>query len=141
MRKFILAVLALGSLTFVADDAGAKQISVTLSQAQVSAVCDGKNFCEKTCGSSGQYTCTFGCGSKSCSGQCANCPTGRTLSSSISNVLKNFGGALSSAARSAREAPTPPPGQTTVRPNNLTSTGRDISGGQATGRRAHEPVR
>jgi len=137
MRRLILAALALGSFVFVAGDTGAKEITVSLSQSQVSTVCDGRNYCEKTCGSSGQYTCTFGCGTKGCSGACTNCPTGISHSA-LSGVIKNIGEALKSVAAKARTAPA---NQTTVKSNNLTSTSRDVSTGQATGKRTYGPVR
>jgi hypothetical protein len=78
MRKSLITVLTLAALAFAAEDVQAKQIVVTLTQSQVNSVCNGKSYCEVKCGSSGQYTCDFGCGSKSCSGVCTTCPTGRT---------------------------------------------------------------
>src|SRR5215813_4081024 len=37
----------------------AARISVPLKRFQVNTVCDGRDSCEKVCGLSGQYTCSF----------------------------------------------------------------------------------
>ena len=47
--------------------------NVPLTKEQVSTVCGGKDYCEKSCGLNGEHTCDFGCGPKGCSGSCTNC--------------------------------------------------------------------
>ena len=75
MRKSLMIVLTFGALTFVASEAAAKKISFSLTSGQVSTVCNGKSYCEVSCGLNKEYTCTFGCGTKGCSGECSTCPT------------------------------------------------------------------
>jgi opacity protein-like surface antigen len=72
MRKFlVVGAFALGALAFATSAAGARTGiggNVPLTSGQVHTVCSGKDFCEKSCGLNGEYTCGFGCGSKGCSG-------------------------------------------------------------------------
>ncbi len=85
MRKFlILIAVTLGAFAFAASAAGAKPIgiggSVSLTKDQVATVCgEGKNYCQKSCGLNGEYTCEFGCGSKGCGGTCVTCPSPRIV--------------------------------------------------------------
>ena len=78
MRKTLMAALVLGSLAILTQHAEAKQITVKLSKQQVQTVCDGKEYCQKSCGSSSQYNCEFGCGPAGCGGTCLTCPTGQS---------------------------------------------------------------
>ena len=142
MRIFLpvcLSLLSLAIFAFASHPASAKQVTVVLSKSQVSSVCGNKSYCEKSCGTNGQYTCTFGCGTKGCSGQCANCPTGH-LASSINGVLKAIGEGLTQTARGSARTTSP----TGTGPNEVKSTikaPRDASTGQATGRRIYSPIR
>jgi|RhiMetdeSRZDD1v2_1073273.scaffolds.fasta_scaffold2273242_1 hypothetical protein len=77
MRKLPLIVLTLGVLAFISGHADAARITVQLTQNQVNTVCNGKNYCQKPCGSNKQYNCEFGCGSSGCGGTCLTCPTGQ----------------------------------------------------------------
>jgi hypothetical protein len=83
MRKIlILVAVSLGAFAFAASAAGAKGIggTVSLTKDQVATVCgEGKNYCTKSCGLSGEYTCEFGCGSKGCGGTCVTCPSPRRV--------------------------------------------------------------
>ena len=76
MRKLLLIVLSLGVLGLVTQEADAARIIVKLSSNQVNTVCNGKAYCQKSCGPNQQYSCEFGCGSQGCHGQCLDCPTG-----------------------------------------------------------------
>ncbi len=62
MRKLLLVVLTLGVLGFMTEHASAARITVQLTKNQVNTVCDGKDYCQKACGSEKQYNCEFGCG-------------------------------------------------------------------------------
>ena len=76
MRKILVVVaVALGALAFAASAAGARGIGgdVPLTSGQVHTVCNGKDFCEKSCGVNGEHTCDFDCEFKGCSGSCQNC--------------------------------------------------------------------
>jgi hypothetical protein len=74
MSKLLLIVLSLGLLGLMTQEADAERIAVKLSKNQVATVCNGKSYCQVSCG---QYTCEFGCGSAGCHGQCLTCPTGQ----------------------------------------------------------------
>ena len=74
MRQLLLFVLMLGVLGFVTDHADAKQITVQLTKNQVNTVCDGKDYCQKACGSEKQYNCEFGCGKKGLRRNVSNLP-------------------------------------------------------------------
>ena len=74
MRNCLMIVLTLGAFAFVASDVGARTISVSLTHGQVATVCNGKSYCEVSCGLNKEYTCTFGCGKNGCSGECSTCP-------------------------------------------------------------------
>jgi hypothetical protein len=78
MRKSLLTILTLGAFALVAYDAKADRILVPVTGSQVDAVCNGKSFCEVSCGLNKEYKCDFGCGPKSCSGMCVTCPTGES---------------------------------------------------------------
>jgi len=67
----------------------AAPISVPLTESQVNTICAGQNLCQKVCGLSGQYTCSFGCGSQGCSGQCMNCTSRRVNVRTIQSVVAN----------------------------------------------------
>src|SRR5215467_15089713 len=67
----------------------AARISVPLKRFQVNTVCDGRDSCEKVCGLSGQYTCSFVCGAEGCSGQCTNCSSRRVNVRTIQTVVAN----------------------------------------------------
>ena len=73
MRKYLAFIGLLVAAALLPSAAAAKQIAVSLTKSQVATVCNGANYCEKSCGLNGQNTCTFGCGSKGCSGMCSNC--------------------------------------------------------------------
>ena len=72
-----------------ADDVAAAPIPVPLKKSQVNAVCDGGDACQKACGLGGQYTCSFECGPKGCSGQCTNCSSRRVGARTIQSVVAN----------------------------------------------------
>jgi hypothetical protein len=91
MRKSLLIILTLGAFALVANDAGAARISVSLTRGQVANVCNGKSFCEVSCGLDKQYTCTFGCGSKGCSGECQTCPARTTGVRAIRTIVNTAG--------------------------------------------------
>jgi hypothetical protein len=63
--------------------------SVPLTKSQVKTVCQGRDWCEKVCGLEGRYTCSFGCGSAGCSGQCTNCSSTRVNVRTIQTVVAN----------------------------------------------------
>ena len=63
--------------------------SVPLKKSQVNAVCGGMDWCEKSCGPGGRYTCRFGCGLEGCSGQCTNCTSRRVSARTIQTVVAN----------------------------------------------------
>src|SRR5215831_14461881 len=67
----------------------AAPISVPLTKSQVNTVCDGRDWCQKVCGLEGRYTCSFGCGSEGCSGQCMNCSSRRVNVRTIQSVVAN----------------------------------------------------
>jgi hypothetical protein len=67
----------------------AAPISVPLKKSQVNTVCGGMEWCQKACGLEGRYTCNFGCGSNSCSGQCMNCSSKRVSARTIQTVVAN----------------------------------------------------
>jgi len=67
----------------------AAPISVPLTKSQVNTVCDGRDWCQKVCGVNLQYTCSFGCGSNGCSGQCMNCSSRRVNVRTIQSVVAN----------------------------------------------------
>jgi hypothetical protein len=60
-----------------------------LTVSQVNSICSGMELCQKVCGLSGQYTCSFGCGSQGCSGQCMNCTSRRVNVRTIQSVVAN----------------------------------------------------
>ena len=70
---FLLLTFAVTNSAQVAARSGIGG-NVSLTKEQVATVCGDKNYCEKSCGLNGEYTCGFGCGSKGCSGSCLNCP-------------------------------------------------------------------
>jgi|SRR5215813_9346429 len=72
-----------------ADDIAAAPISVPLKKSQVNTICGGMDWCQKVCGLNGQYTCSFGCESQGCSGQCMNCSSRRVGARTIQTVLAN----------------------------------------------------
>ena len=88
MRKW---VVGLGVALFAVSAFGSGAQALTkLTKQQVSTVCDGKSYCEKKCGANGEHTCGFGCGPKSCSGQCLTCPgsTSQTATRAADSVVK-----------------------------------------------------
>ena len=93
MRQLLLFVLMLGVLGFVTDHADAKQITVQLTKNQVNTVCDGKDYCQKACGSE-KHNCEFGCGKKGCGGTCLTSPTGQARLQPSKSAVK---GAVTSA--------------------------------------------
>ena len=70
-----------------ADNVAPASIPVPLTRSQVKTVCEGRDGCQKVCGSSGRYTCSFGCESEGCSGQCMNCSTRRVNARTIQSVV------------------------------------------------------
>ena len=72
-----------------ADNVAAASIPVPLTRSQVTTVCEGRDGCQKVCGPSGRYTCSFGCGSEGCSGQCMNCSTKRVNARTVQSVVAN----------------------------------------------------
>lgn len=86
-----MIVLTLGAFAFVASGAGAKTISVSLTHGQVATVCNGKSYCEVSCGLNKEYTCTFGCGTKGCSGECSTCPKRTIGVRAIGTIVKTSG--------------------------------------------------
>jgi hypothetical protein len=94
MRKSLMIVLALGALAFVASDAAAKQITVGLTKGQVSTVCNGGSYCQKSCGLNKEYTCEFGCGPSGCGGTCLTCPARkigiRTIRTTVGTARASF---------------------------------------------------
>jgi hypothetical protein len=70
-----------------ADNIAPVSIPVPLTRSQVKTVCEGRNGCQKVCGLSGRYTCSFGCGSEGCSGQCMNCSSRRVNARTIQSVV------------------------------------------------------
>jgi hypothetical protein len=73
MRRYLMTVLALVTLAFVASNAEAW---VRLTKDQVNTVCGNPNYCQKKCGLNKEYTCEFGCGRSGCAGTCLTCPGG-----------------------------------------------------------------
>src|SRR5262245_15873965 len=67
----------------------AAPIPVPLTRSQVSAVCNGIDWCQKACGLGGQYTCSFKCGLEGCTGQCMNCTSRRVNARTIQTVVAN----------------------------------------------------
>jgi hypothetical protein len=94
MRKVLLIILTVGVLGFMTGHANSKQITVRLTQNQVNTVCDGKDYCQKACGSEKQYNCEFGCGKNGCGGTCLTCPTGQARLQPSKSAVK---GAISAA--------------------------------------------
>jgi hypothetical protein len=101
MRKSLMIVLTLVAFAFVASDAGAGKVTVTLTKDQVNNVCGNTTYCEKPCGPNKEYTCGFGCGSKGCSGECLTCP-GAARVGTIRTIVK---GAVAAGASSRQKAP------------------------------------
>jgi len=90
MRKFLaLVAFALGALAFAASAVGAKSGiggTVPLTSGQVHTVCNGKDYCQKSCGLNGEHSCEFGCGSKGCGGTCDDCSS-RMSRPQVSHVI------------------------------------------------------
>src|SRR5882672_5887427 len=81
MRKSIVFIVALVTVTFVGSGAWARQVSVT--EAYVKGKCGGKTDCKKDCGSS---TCVYSCG-KNCKGDtCTGCLVTITRKSSTTGI-------------------------------------------------------
>jgi hypothetical protein len=73
--KSLTVILAVGVLAFGLSNVRAEPVRVVLTKSQVATVCgDHPTGCTKSCGTNGQYNCSYGCGSKGCSGTCDNCP-------------------------------------------------------------------
>jgi len=109
MRKYLAFIGLLAAAALLPGVAAAKDIAVSLTKSQVATVCNGAMYCEKSCGLNGQNTCTFGCGSKGCSGMCSNCAARTTGVSAIRGV---FGGTMSNAGSTAIRSTGPTPTQT-----------------------------
>lgn len=69
------------------DNVAPASIPVPLTRSQVMTVCEGRDACQKVCGLSERYTCSFGCGSTGCSGQCMNCSTRRVNARTIQSFV------------------------------------------------------
>ena len=65
-----------------------KTPSVSLTRHQVTAVCDGKLLCVKSCGLNSQETCGFGCIKNGCSSSCITCSPGTNGVRTIRTVVK-----------------------------------------------------
>ena len=109
MKKYLAFIGLFAAAALLPGVAAAKQIAVSLTKSQVATVCNGANYCEKSCGLSGQNTCTFGCGSKGCSGVCQNCASQTIGNSAIHGVV---GGTMSNAGSTAIRSTGPTPVQT-----------------------------
>jgi hypothetical protein len=94
MRKPLTAMLTFVTLAFLATYAGAKDYRVALTKDQVSTVCNGRDYCEVSCGLNNEHTCSFGCGSAGCSGACVHCASRSTGVRSIRGVVKTAGASL-----------------------------------------------
>lgn len=72
-----------------AGNSAPASIPVPLTISQVKTVCEGRDGCQKVCGLSGRYTCSFECGPSNCTGQCMNCSTRRVNARTIQSVVAN----------------------------------------------------
>jgi len=100
MLRSITLISVLAAFTLLGGRAEAAPISVSLTKSQVETVCGkGTNYCQKSCGSNGQFKCEFGCGAKGCAGSCLTCPTGARVGNSAAEVVKAIGAALTASAQ------------------------------------------
>ena len=90
MRKSLAFIVALVVLAFVGSGA---QATTKLTLKQVTAVCDGNQYCEKKCGANGEHKCSFGCGTKGCTGECLTCGGNKTKAAggAVDSTIKALG--------------------------------------------------
>ena len=147
MRRFMVlctSVLAFSMLAFTLSEALAAHVVVTLTKDQVHNMCGGQDYCQKSCGSEKQYTCEYGCGTKSCGGGCLTCPQGASRQIRRGIVLGNTtlqGGQLSRVQHQDLSVTKKTDASSSKLMMETTTAPRDASTGQATGKRMYKPIR